>query len=63
MTRFVTVPVLFVGFAAVARLIFALSWLQAGVVAAILAVLFWLLARSEERLGRVEACLGTDRKE
>jgi hypothetical protein len=62
MTRFVTVPVMFVIFGAVARLVFALSWVQSGCTAAILAVLFWLLARSEERLGRVEACLGTDRK-
>jgi hypothetical protein len=52
--------VLFLAFTVVMRLIFALTWLQSVSAAATLAMLFWLIVRSDERLARVEACLGTD---
>jgi hypothetical protein len=61
MTR-LAISVVFVTLATVARFIFALTWVQSVFVAMTLAVLFWLLLRSNERLRRVEACLGTDRE-
>jgi len=61
MTR-LAISFLFVTFATVARFAFSLTWVQSVFVAVTLAVLFWLLLRSNERLRRVEACLGTDRE-
>lgn len=55
--------VLFLIFTAVLRLIFALTWLQSVCAAATIAVLFFFITRADERLARVEACLGTDTTE
>jgi hypothetical protein len=63
MKSLAVLPVLFVGFGPIAHIVFAFAWLQSGFVSGALSVLFWQLARSDERLARVEACLGTDREE